>query len=195
MTMLAGWALVKAGAGRLFGLLRLVPWWAWLALAVLAAGWRWGEHRHDAGVEAERARWIAAQTEADAKAKAETERRDRAAQAVNADASTAAAAAVTDTRVTAATAVERIRYVTRSIQAPAGCPHALPASVQGELARAAERTASAGNSLRAGRDDRPDAAAGGLAAGWAGVGAVDPGRLGGGAATAGGGACLPAPAS
>ncbi len=195
MTLVAGWALVKAGAGRLFELLRLVPWWAWLALAVLAAGWRWGEHRHDAGVEAERARWIAAQAKADAKSKAETERRDRVAQAVSADASKAATAAVTDTRTAAAAAVERIRYVTRSMPIPAGCPHALPASVQSELARATERTAAAGNPLRAGRDDRPDAAAGGLAAGWAGVGAVDPGWLGGGAATAGDRACLSAPAS
>jgi hypothetical protein len=195
VTLLAGWALVKAGAGQLFGLLRVIPWPVWLALAVLVTGWRWGEHRHDAGVEAERARWIAAQAEVDARAKAETERRARAAQAANADASKAAAAAITNTRVAASGAVERIRYVTRSIQVPAGCPHALPASVQSELARATERTAAAGNPLRAGRDDRPDAAAGGLAAGWAGVGAVDPRRLGGGAAAAGDRACLSAPAS
>ena len=194
MTIIAGWALVKTGAGRLFELLRLVPWWAWLALAVLAAGWRWGEHRHDVGVEAERARWIAAQAKADAKAKSETERRDRAAQAVNADASKAATAAVTDTRVAAASAAERIRYVTRSMPIPSGCPHALPASVRDELARAAERAATAGNPLRAGRDDRSDATAGGLAAGWAGLGAVDTGRLGRGAAIAGGRACLPAAA-
>lgn len=195
MTLLAAWALVKAGAGRLFGLLRAIPWPVWLALAVLAAGWRWGEHQHDVGAEAERARWIAAQAEVDARTKAETERRARAAQAANVDASKAAAAAITDTRVAASAAVERIRYVTRSIQVPAGCPHALPPGVRDELARAAERTAAAGDPLRAGRDDRSDTAAGGLAAGWGGVGAVDPRRLGGGAAAAGDRACMSAPAS
>ncbi len=195
MTLVAGWALVKAGAGRLFELLRAIPaeWWTIALIAILT--WLWTDRRCDLRVEAERARWIAVQAKADAKAKAEAERRDRAAQAVNADASKAAAAAVTDTRTAAATAVERIRYVTRSMPIPAGCPHALPASVRDELARAAERTATAGSSLRAGRDDRSDTTARGLAAGWAGLGAVDPGRLGGGAATAGGGACLSAPAS
>lgn len=195
MTLVAGWALVKAGAGRVFGLLRAIPGEWWLILLVAFLVWRWGEHRHDAGVEAERARWIAALAKADAKAKAETERRDRAAQAVNAGASNAAAAAVTNTRVAAASAVERIRYVTRSMPIPAGCPDALPASVRDELARAAERTAAAGSPLRAGRDDRSDTAAGGLAAGWGGVGAVDPRRLGGGAAAAGDRACMSAPAS
>ena len=195
MTLVAGWALVKAGAGRLFELLRAIPaeWWTIALIAILT--WLWTDRRCDLRVEAERARWIAVQAKADAKAKAEAERRDRAAQAVNADASKAAAAAVTDTRVAAASAVERIRYVTRSMPIPSGCPHALPASVQSELARATERTAAAGNPLRAGRDDRPDAAAGGLAAGWAGLGAVDTGRLGRGAAIAGGRACLFAPAS
>lgn len=195
MTLVAGWALVKAGAGRVFGLLRAIPGEWWLILLVAFLVWRWGEHRHDAGVEAERARWIAALAKADAKAKAETERRDRAAQAVNAGASNAAAAAVTNTRVAAASAVERIRYVTRSMPIPAGCPDALPASVRDELARAAERTAAAGSPLRAGRHDRSDAAAGGLAAGWASVGAADTGRLGGGATTAGDRACMSAPAS
>lgn len=195
MTLLAGWALVKAGAGRMFGLLRMVPWWFWVIVAVLFLWQVDRDARYRAGVETERTRWIAAQAKADARARADAERRDRAAQAANADASKAAAVAATDTRVTAASAVERIRYVTRSIQVPAGCPDALPPSVRDELARAAERTAAAGSPLRAGRNDRSDAAAGGLAAGWAGVGAVDPRGLGRGAATAGGGACLSAPAS
>lgn len=126
-----------------------VPWQAWLFIALVAAFWWHGERRYDAGVSDERARWQAAQAKATAKAADKSARRDEAARAANADAGKQAAQAVTETRTQTAAAVERVRYETRTIYVPAGCPTALPDRVRDEGRAAVERARAAGSGLRA----------------------------------------------
>lgn len=68
--------------GSLFGgiwkLAKLVPWYVWVAAVVAGYGWHWHsgkvEAARDAGVQQERAAWVAAQDKAKADAKAEAER-------------------------------------------------------------------------------------------------------------------------
>lgn len=146
------WLAVKAFFGGAWKFLRAVPWQAWLVAAVLLVGWRWGEHRYDAGVAAESARWVAAQAEADRQAKAAKEKRDRVATDVSAATTERAHEATTKTRTETAAAVERVKYETRTIVVPAACPTGLPAVVRDEGRAAVERARSAGREVRAGRD-------------------------------------------
>lgn len=140
--------LADAGA-----VLRRVPWQVWAAAALLLAGWAFGHSRYTAGVAAERARWEALQAKADREAKAAERARDAASVAVSEAAVQAGHEAVVDTRTETVAAVERVRYVTRTISVPAECPEpVLPASVHAEGRQAVERARAAGRSLRAGAD-------------------------------------------
>lgn len=132
--------------------LRAIPWQAWAVAAVLLIGWRYGEHRYDAGVADEKARWVAAQVKADAEAKAAEEARDKAAESINADTSQQAHEAAVESRTETATAVERVRYEIRTIEVPAGCPTALPDRVRDEGRAAVERARAAADQVRAGRN-------------------------------------------
>lgn len=146
-------AAAVAGAGKAaWGFLRRIPWQAWAVAAVLFVGWRYGEHRYAAGVATENTRWTEAQAEADRKAKAETDKRDKVASKTNDTAAAEGAAATTKTQVETAAAVERVKYVTRTIEVPSGCPVAVPDIVRDEGRAAVDRARAAGSPLRAGRD-------------------------------------------
>jgi len=136
----------------LWALLRRLPWQVWAAAALVAAFWWWGGHRYNAGVAAERARWEAAQAEADRKAREAEAKRDAAAAAVNDKAAARASEAATEVRTETAAAVERVRYVTRTIDVPADCPAGLPDLVRDEGRAAVARARAAGDQVRAGRD-------------------------------------------
>lgn len=141
-----------AVAKGVWGFLRAVPWQAWAVAAVLLVGWRYGEHRYDAGVADENARWLTAQARADAYAKAAEEARDKVAEEINTSTSDQAHEATVDTRTDTATAVERVRYEIRTIEVPAGCPTDLPAGVRDEGRAAVDRARAAGGQVRAGRN-------------------------------------------
>ncbi|HEY1035525.1 MAG TPA: hypothetical protein VGE09_11150 [Pseudoxanthomonas sp.] len=136
--------LVTAGKA-VWGFLRAIPWQAWVVAAVLFVGWRYGEHRYDAGVAEENARWVDAQAKADRDAKAATAKRDKAADGVNTATTERAHQATVETRTETAAAVERVRYVTRTIEVPAGCPTALPDVVRDEGRAAVESARAARN--------------------------------------------------
>lgn len=141
-----------AAAKGVWGFLRAIPWQAWAVAAVLLVGWRYGEHRYDAGVADENARWVDAQAEADRQAQAAAEKRDKDAAAIDTSATVAAHEATVETRTETATAVERVIHETRTIEVPADLDRPFPGSVQHELGAAVERARAAGDPLRAGRD-------------------------------------------
>jgi hypothetical protein len=58
----AALAFLKLAGGWLLGVLRSLPWWAWLVVALLAAGWLYGERQHVQGAAEVQARWDAAAT-------------------------------------------------------------------------------------------------------------------------------------
>ncbi len=140
------WIAVKAALQVVFGFLRAVPWQVWVALVLAGLVWHWGGTRYDAGVTAERERWEAAQAVAISIAEVEQAKRDRRAAQAAAEAAAAAQAATIETRSETAAAVEKIRYVTRTIEVPAHCPVGLPDSVyqEGREAVARARTAARG---------------------------------------------------
>ena len=134
------------------GFLRAIPWQVWAVAAVLGAGWYYGEVRYDAGVAAEKARWTKAQADADRQARAATEARDKAAEGVNSATTERAHEATVATRTETAAAVERVRYVTHTIEVPADCPVGLPDRVLEEGRAAVDRARAAGREVRAGSD-------------------------------------------
>lgn len=141
-----------AAAKDTWSFLRAIPWQAWAVAAVLLIGWRYGEHRYDAGVADENGRWLAAQAKADADAKAAGEKRAKDAAAINTSTTDRAHEATVETRTETAAAVERVRYETRTIEVPANCPTGLPERVRDEGRAAVDRARAAGGPLRAGRD-------------------------------------------
>lgn len=141
-----GW-LLAIGKG-----LRAIPWQVYAVAALALAVWLYGEHQYNAGVDAENARWTAAQVEADRKAKEAEAKRDQAAAGVNAATAAKASEHSADIRTETAGAVERVKYVTRTITVPANCPAGLPDSVRDEGRAAVERARAAGSPLRAGRN-------------------------------------------
>lgn len=133
---------------------KAVPWQVWLVLGLILGVYLYGESRYDSGVTAERQVWVEWKAKQD-----ETDRDLVAAQKmasaqITLDTQAKGQQASTDTRTETAAAVERIRYVTRTIEVPAECRAAvlLPDSVRHELAEAAARTRAAGDPLRAGAD-------------------------------------------
>lgn len=133
------------------GFLRAIPWQVYAVAALLAVGWLYGQHQYNAGVDAENARWTDAQADADAKAKAAEATRDTTATGINTAATERAHEATVETRTETAAAVERVKYVTRTIHVPVDCPVDLPDSVRDEGRAAVERAQAAGSALRAGQ--------------------------------------------
>lgn len=145
-------ATLTGGARIVGGWLKAVPWQAWVALALLILAWRYGDFVADAREREVRAEYAAVQAEADRKFAEHAQRMASAARRI-ADASVRlAAAASTDTRTETAAAVEKVRYVTRQIVVPAGCPVGLPDVVRDEGRAAVERARAAGGAMRAGPD-------------------------------------------
>ena len=135
--------------------IRGLPWQVWAFVGVIVLALWYGEQRHERGIEQERARWEAAQRQADEKARVAAAKRDKTASGINTTTAQRAASKAAETRAETAKTAERIDHESRKAAVPAGCPTALPARVRADLARAAERTAAAGNPLRAGDDAGP----------------------------------------
>lgn len=120
--------------------LRGIPWQVWAVIAVAVVLWRWGESRYDAGFAASSAECAeaAAQAAEAARTAAEDARR------IGIETGREAAKLQADIAARAAGSVERIRYVTRTIEVPAGCPVSLPPPVVRELEEAVDRARAAG---------------------------------------------------
>lgn len=143
---------VLAFLSTIWKFLRAIPWQVYAVAALLLAGWLYGQHQYSAGVDAANARWTAAQADADREGKTAEAARDKAATGVNTAATERAHEATVETRTETAAAVERVKYVTRTIHVPADCPVALPDVVRDEGRAAVERARAAGSALRAGRN-------------------------------------------
>lgn len=123
--------------------LRRVPWQAWALLALLA-GVAWFSHsRYQSGYEAARAECESAASAALADAVERARQDAETARQVGIDTGREAARLQADIAASTATSVERIRYVTRTIEVPAGCPVGLPDGVRVELHAAADRARAA----------------------------------------------------
>lgn len=151
---LAWLALIQKAWGWIVDFVKAVPWQVWVLIALAYGVYRYGESRYDDGVTAERQVWVEWKAKQD-----ETDRDLVAAQKmasaqITLDTQAKGQQASTDTRTETAAAVERIRYVTRTIEVPAECRAAvlLPDGVRHELTEAAARTRAAGDPLRAGAD-------------------------------------------
>lgn len=148
MTWATAWQLLKAFGG----LLRAVPMWVWLVAALLIA-WHFDRgEQYQAGVDAEKARQVAAQLEADREAKAKQDERDQDAAQISRQSDERAQDAVVETRTETAAAVERVRYETRVIEVPVGCDRPLPVGLRDEFAKAVDAANAASRGLRAGAD-------------------------------------------
>lgn len=141
MSALALLSAIRKGLGK-------VPWQVWAVAALAAAFWLYGHHQYTAGVADENARWTAAQAKADQDARAAQAKRDASSADIAAATTQRAQAATTQTRQETAAAVEKVKYVTRTIRIPADCP-ALPDSVRAEGRAAVERANAANGALRA----------------------------------------------
>lgn len=151
MTLLA---LARTAWAWLVDLLKAVPWQVWVGIGVALIVFLYGRQQYVDGQLTERAKWqawVAEQERVDAELVAAQK---LAAAQIAADTQAKGQQASTDTRTETAAAVERIRYVTRTVQVPAECRAAvqLPDGVRDELAQAAARTRTAGDPLRAGAD-------------------------------------------
>ena len=141
-------AALAGGARLAGGWLKAVPWQAWAALALLLVGWRYGEIRADQRERGVRAEYAAAQAEADRKFAAQARRLADASRRIADASERLASTASTDTRTETVAAVEKVRYVTRQIVVPAGCPVGLPDVVRDEGRAAVERARAAGGAVR-----------------------------------------------
>lgn len=143
-------AALAGGARIVGGWLKAVPWQVWAALALLLVGWRYGEMRADQRERDVRAEYAAAQAEADRKFAEQARRLADASRRIADATGRLASTASTDTRTETAAAVEKVRYVTRQIVVPAGCPVGLPDVVRDEGRAAVERARAAGGAVRTG---------------------------------------------
>ena len=132
-----------------WGFLRAIPWPVWAALLLALAVWRYGELRYRAGVVDCEAAQVEALARAYSQQQARTARRDATAAGIAEATRTQATEATIQTRTQTAAAVERVRYVTRTIEVPAGCPVGLPERVRDEGAAALARARAAAGELRA----------------------------------------------
>lgn len=146
MTWRAAWEVLKVFGG----LLRAVPLWVWM-VAVLLVAWHIDRgEQYQAGVDAEKARQVAAQLEADREAREKQDKRDQDAVQISRQSDERAQDAVVETRTETAAAVERVRYETRVIEVPVGCDRPLPVGLRDEFAKAVDAANAAGRGLRAG---------------------------------------------
>lgn len=147
-------ALLQKAWGWLVAFVKAVPWQVWVGIGACVLVFLYGRQQYADGQMTERAKWqawVAEQERVDAELVAAQK---LAAAQIAADTQAKGQQASTDTRTETAAAVERIRYVTRTIEVPAECRAAvqLPDGVRDELAQAAARTRAAGDPLRAGAD-------------------------------------------
>lgn len=126
--------------------------WVCLALiiAALAAIKVYGHEQYKQGAADDNAKWVAAQAKADRQAKADQDKRDATAAQIAVDTSAHAQSGIKQIQQQTAKAVEKVKYVTRTIRTPADCP-ALPASVSDEGRAAVERANAANRALRTGQ--------------------------------------------
>lgn len=147
-------ALLQKAWGWLVAFVKAVPWQVWVGIGVCVLVFLYGRQQYTDGQLTERAKW---QAWLDEQQRLEAElvaAQKLAAAEIAADTAAKGQKASADTRTETAAAVERIRYVTRTIEVPAECRAAvqLPDSVRAELAQATARTRAAGDPLRAGAD-------------------------------------------
>lgn len=116
----------------------LIPWWLKvLALAGLIAGaWLAFDHWRDGiwqqGYDARSAEYDAQLIEAQRDAAQAAVERDRASENIADEARIEAQQAVQAQQQTTAEAVERVRTIIRTVEAPANCPTTLPPEVEAE---------------------------------------------------------------
>lgn len=146
--------LAQKAWGWLLGVLKAVPWQVWVGIGVTLIVFLYGRQQYVDGQMTERAKWQAWVAEQERLEAELVAAQKLAAAQIAADTQAKGQQASTDTRTETAAAVERIRYVTRTVQVPAECRAAvqLPDGVRDELAQAAARTRAAGDPLRAGAD-------------------------------------------
>lgn len=147
--MLAAFSTAGALLRGAWRLLRAVPLEAWAVIALLAVAWRYGEHRFNSGEAAATTRCEAAQVRTERDSQQAQLTRDSAAETVNTTTDWTAREAVVQSRTETATAVERVRHVTRTIEVAADCPAGLPDRVHAEGRAAVQRARAAGDPLRA----------------------------------------------
>ena len=146
------WLAIRAMLGAAWGILRSIPWQVWAFAIVVALALWYGERRADGRETEVREEFAARDAAADHAAKVAEAERDRKAASIATDASKAAAGATTETRVTTATAAERVRHETQTIVVPADCADAvrLPEFVRYEGQQAVQRARAAASPMRAG---------------------------------------------
>lgn len=139
------WLMLKAAFGGVLKVIKSIPLPVWLFIGGMCLALLHGENRADAREESVREKFAALEAAAnDAQAKQAAKDADTA-KTITADTDKRTTAAVVDTRTKTATAVERVRYETKTIVVPADCAAAvrLPASVQSEGRQAIERANAA----------------------------------------------------
>lgn len=139
------WLAIRAMLGTAWGFLKSIPWQVWAFAAVVGLALLYGENRADAREESVREEYAALEAAAnDAQAK-QAAKGAETAKTITADTDKRTTAAVVDTRTKTATAVERVRYETKTIVVPADCASALrlPDIVQSEGRQAIERANAA----------------------------------------------------
>ena len=144
------WQVAKGIFGGVWRFLRSIPWQVWAFAAVVVLALLYGENRADAREESVREEFAALEAAAnDAQAK-QAAKDAETAKTITADTTKRTTAAVVDTRTKTATAVERVRYETKTIVVPADCASALrlPDIVQSEGRQAIERANAADRPLR-----------------------------------------------
>ena len=144
------WIGIKGFFGAAWGFLKSIPWQVWAFAAVVGLALLYGENRADAREELVREEFAALEAAAnDAQAK-QAAKDAETAKTITADTDKRTTAAVVDTRTKTATAVERVRYETKTIVVPADCVAAmrLPDGVSREGREAIERANTADRPMR-----------------------------------------------
>ena len=139
------WLAIRAMLGTAWGFLKSIPWQFWATALGIFLILCYGDYRADARETEVREEYAALEAAAnDAQAK-QAAKDAETAKDITADTDKRTTAAVVDTRTKTATAVERVRYETKTIVVPADCDSALrlPDIVQSEGRQAIERANAA----------------------------------------------------
>lgn len=139
------WLMLKAAFGGVLKVIKSIPLPVWLFIGGVCLALWYGERRHGSGIAQERERWEAMEAAAN-DAQAKQAAKDAGTSAgITGDTQKRTGDAVVDTRTKTATAVERVRYETRTIVVPADCAAALrlPDGVSREGREAIERANAA----------------------------------------------------
>jgi len=116
------WLMVKGFLSGAWKFLSSIDWRIWLFAAVIIAAWFYGEFKADAREATVNAHWEDAQAKANEKVKKAEVKRDETVERITDWTANEGAIAAADTRAETAGATERVRYVTRTIRVPVGCP-------------------------------------------------------------------------